>query len=307
MKPVSGAELKGSLVARRPDDHKGIFGHVLVVAGSRGMAGAALLTARAALRSGAGLVTLALPASLQGSLAGAIPEAMTLALPENFSGCLRPEGVERLRQAHKNKDYTAMAIGPGLSLHPDTARFVLLALSILPLPALIDADALNLLALQEVKGAKELLQGRCRGSIFTPHAGEMARCLRVTTGDIIKDRESAAQKLAREWNGVVLLKGRDTIICGGGRAAVNKTGGPGLAKGGSGDVLAGLIAGLWAQMLASGRVSGDLAFRAAALGAWLHGTAGMLAQKSKTAWAMTACDVIDQLPAAFKLLSLAKP
>ncbi|MBI3554298.1 MAG: NAD(P)H-hydrate dehydratase [Elusimicrobia bacterium] len=302
MKPLSRSELKSGLVSRRSDDHKGLFGHALIAAGSRGMAGAAILAARAALRSGCGLVTVALPGSLQVSVAGQIPEAMTMALPENSSGAVRPEAVEKLEQIHKDKDFTVLAIGPGLSVHADTARFVLLALSHLPIPAVVDADALNVLALQEVTGSRQLLRSRAQGCVFTPHPGEMARCLRMTTADVAKDRAGAAEKLAAEWNGVAVLKGRGTVISGGGRSVLNPTGGPGLAKGGSGDVLAGLIAGLWAQLLASNRATGDLGFKAAALGAWLHGAAGERAEKTKTPWAMTAQDVIDQLPAAFAKL-----
>jgi NAD(P)H-hydrate epimerase len=302
MKALTKSELKACLVPRRADDHKGSFGHVLVVAGSRGMAGASILAARGALRSGAGLVTLAVPTSIQVTVAGHVPEAMTVALPENSSGTVRPEAVERLQQAQKDKDYNVLAIGPGLSLHSDTARFVLLALSHLPLPAVIDADALNVLALQEVTGSRQLLRSRAQGCVFTPHPGEMARCLRVTTEEVMKDREAAAEKLCAEWNGVAVLKGHATVIASGERRALNATGGPGLAKGGTGDVLCGLIAGLWAQLLASGRASGDLAFKAAALGAWLHGTAGDLAQKAKTPWAMTASDVVEHLPAAFAKL-----
>jgi NAD(P)H-hydrate epimerase len=302
MKPLLKAELKSALVPRRPDDHKGAFGHVLIAAGSRGMAGAAILSARAALRSGAGLVTLAVPTSLQVIVAGQVPEAMTVALPENSSGCVRPDAIERLERAHKDKDFTALAIGPGLSLHTDTARFVLLALSHLPLPAVVDADALNVLALQEVTGARQLLRNRAQACVFTPHPGEMARCLRITTEEVLKERRGAVEKLSSEWNGVALLKGRGTLIAGNGRLATNSTGGPGLAKGGSGDVLTGLIAGLWAQMLASGRVSGDLAFKAACLGAWLHGKAGESAERAKTVWAVTAQDVVDHFPAAFAAL-----
>jgi NAD(P)H-hydrate epimerase len=302
MKSLSKSELKACLVARKPDDHKGHFGHVLIAAGSRGMAGAAILSARAALRSGAGLVTLAVPTSLQVVVSGQVPEAMTMALPENSAGGLRPEAVERLEQAHKDKDFTVLALGPGLSTHNDTAKFVILALNRLPLPAVVDADALNVLALQEITGSRQLLRSRAKPCVFTPHPGEMARCLRVTTEEVAKDRQAAAEKLASEWNGVAVLKGRGTVIAGGGRAALNPTGGPGLAKGGSGDVLAGLIAGLWAQLLSSGRGTGDLAFKAAALGAWLHGRAGERAEVVKTAWAATAQDVIDQLPAAFAAL-----
>jgi NAD(P)H-hydrate epimerase len=300
MKGLSKSELRAALVERKPSDHKGIFGHVLVVAGSRNMAGAAVLATRSALRSGAGLVTAAVPAGIQGIVAQKAPEALTLGLPENASGCLRPEGVPRLRAAHKESGYSVLAIGPGLSKNPDTAKFVLLALSALPLPAVVDADALNILAEQEGSGVRQLMKGRKQSCIFTPHPGEMARCLGSDTKRVNADRAACAQRLAREWNGVALLKGQGTVISSGSRTVVNATGCPGLAKGGSGDVLTGLIAGLWAQMLASGRGAGDLAFQAAALGAWLHGRAGELAEAEKTAYSMTAKDVIEHLPTAFK-------
>lgn len=302
MTPLRRSELRSALVLRKPDDHKGVFGHALIVGGSRGMAGAAILAARSALRSGAGLVTLAVPASLQGGVAGRVPEALTLGLAENAAGCLRPEGVSRLRHSHKEKGYTAMALGPGISRSPDTAKFVILALSALPLPAVVDADALNVLADQEPAGVRDLLRGRKAPCVFTPHPGEMGRCLRVKTPEALKDREASALRLARDWGGVAVLKGHKTLISSGSRTVVNATGGPGLAKGGTGDVLTGLIAGLWAQMLASGRVSGDLGFWAAALGCHLHGLAGDLAEKELSPWGMTARDVSDRLPEAFKRL-----
>ncbi|MEK7859117.1 MAG: NAD(P)H-hydrate dehydratase [Elusimicrobiota bacterium] len=301
MKALTRPELRSALVERRADDHKGVFGHVLIVAGSRGMLGAAVLSARAALRSGAGLVTLAVPASLQSAAAAQALEALTLGLPENSSGCLRPDAVGRLKASHKERGYTTLAIGPGLSTHADTARFVLLALSNLPLPAVIDADALNILAAEEGQGVRQLMSQRREGCIFTPHPGEAARCLGMDRRELSKDRAGAAERMARDWSGVTLLKGQGTVVSSGGRTVLNTTGGPGLAKGGTGDVLTGLVAGLWAQSLAAGK-TGDVAFWAAALGAWLHGTAGDLAEKELTPQAMTASDVIDRLPQAFKRL-----
>jgi ADP-dependent NAD(P)H-hydrate dehydratase / NAD(P)H-hydrate epimerase len=299
VKSASRSELRAALVSRRSDDHKGVFGHVLIAAGSRGMAGAAILCAKGALRSGAGLVTLAVPASLQASVAGHIPEAMTLGLPENSAGCLRPDGVGRLKQAHKDRQYSVLAIGPGLTEHPDTARFVLLALSSLPIPAVVDADALNILASEDEPGVRELMGSRKEPCVLTPHPGEAARCLQTSTKAVMADREAAAQRLARDWNAAVLLKGHRTLICDGERTVANATGGSGLAKGGTGDVLTGLIAGLWAQMLASSRIEGKTGFLAAALGAHLHGLAGDAAEKKLTPQAMTAQDVVASLPEAF--------
>jgi hydroxyethylthiazole kinase-like uncharacterized protein yjeF len=302
VKPLGKAELRESLVAREPDDHKGIFGHVLVAAGSRGMAGAAILAARSALRSGAGLVTVATPAGVSGIVAGAVPSAMTLALPENASGTFRPEGVDRLKEYAKERRVSVMAIGPGMTTHADAARFVLLALSGVSAAAVVDADALNNLAQQELEGVVQMLKERKQPCVFTPHPAEAARLLGMKKTEIEAHRQRCVEKLARSLGGVALLKGSKTLISSGARTISNSTGGPGLAKAGSGDVLTGLIAGLWAQMLASGRVSGDLPFKAAALGAWLHGAAGDAAEKDMTAWAMSSSDITEYLPHAFKAL-----
>jgi len=302
VKPLGKAELRESVVAREPEDHKGIFGHVLIAAGSRGMAGAAILAARAALRSGAGLVTVATPAGVAGVVAGAVPSAMTLALPENAAGAFRPEGVDRLKEYAKERRVSAMAIGPGMTTHADAARFVLLALSGVSAAAVVDADALNNLAQQELDGVVQMLRARKQPCVFTPHPAEAARLLGMKKTEVETHRLKCVEKLARSLGGVALLKGSKTLISSGARTVVNGTGGPGLAKAGSGDVLTGLIAGLWAQMLASGRVSGDLPFKAAALGAWLHGAAGEAAEKELTPWAMSSSDLPDYLPHAFKAL-----
>ena len=302
VKSLTKAELREGLVARFPDDHKGVYGHVLIAAGSRGMAGAAILAARAALRSGAGLVTVAAPQGIVPTIAGAVPAAMTLPLPENPAGALRPDGVERLKTYAAERRVSVLALGPGLSAHPDAARFALHALTGLSLPAVVDADALNSLAAQGPGVAARLLKARGGPCVFTPHPGEMARILKAKASGARAERVRCAERLAREWGGVVLLKGSGTVISSGPRSAVNATGGPALAKGGCGDVLTGLIGGLWAQALASGRVSGDLAFTCAALGAWLHGTAGDFAGRELTPWAATASDVVEFLPKAFKAL-----
>ncbi len=296
------AELREALVAREADDHKGIFGHVLVVAGSRGMAGAAILATRAALRSGAGLVTVAVPGGVAGVVAGVVPSAMTLALPENAAGVFRPEGVDLLKKYAKERCVMTMAIGPGMTTHADAARLTLLALSGVPVAAVVDADALNNLAQQEREGVVRMFMARKQSCVFTPHPAEVARLLGMKKSEVSAQRQKCVEKLARSLGGVALLKGRKTLISSGARTVANGTGGPGLGKGGSGDVLTGLIAGLWAQMLASGRVTGDLPFKAAALGAWLHGAAGDEAEKDLTAWAVTSSDLVDYLPHAFQVL-----
>lgn len=302
LKSLSKAELREGLVERKADDHKGAFGHALIVGGSRGMAGAAILAARAALRSGAGLVSVAVPVSVSPTVAGAVPSAMTLGLPETAGGSFRADGVERLKNYAKDRRVTACAIGPGVGTHTEAARFVLLALAGLSLPAVVDADALNILAAQEPEGVAEMLKGRRQPCVFTPHPSEMGRALGEERPRNEAERVSAVERLARAWGGVAVLKGHRTLVSTGARTVVNPTGGPGLAKGGTGDVLTGVIAGLWAQALASGRVSGDLAFKCAALGCWLHGTAGEAVEREFTAWGATAADLVDCLPKAFRAL-----
>ncbi|MDE2040111.1 MAG: NAD(P)H-hydrate dehydratase [Elusimicrobia bacterium] len=287
-------------VERRSEDHKGTFGHVLVVGGSRGMLGAPVLAARAALRSGAGLVTLAVPAGLQAQAAGLACEALSLGLPEDRAGAFAASALPALERACAARRYSVLALGPGLSLARGAARLAVEALRRIDLPAVIDADALNALSALKPAAADALFSERRQACVFTPHPGELARCLGLSTARVQADRRGCALALARRWRGVVVLKGHRSIVrsCRG-QALVNDTGGPGLAKGGSGDVLTGLIAGLWAQALSSGRVQGDAAFWAAALGTRLHGLAGEIAERRLTPWAMTAGDVVLALPEAF--------
>jgi NAD(P)H-hydrate epimerase len=302
MKPFSFKDLKRWLPSRSPDSHKGDFGHVLVVAGSRGMTGAAVLAARGALRAGCGLATVALPESQQPIAACQLAEAMTLPLPETSNGALRADAVGRLQASHQNRGYTVLALGPGIGTHAETARAVVGLLGSLGIPAVVDADALNLLALQTRSAVRTLLDRRGAPFILTPHPGEIGRLLRMDAATVQRDREAAARLLVHEFGGVCVLKGRHTLITDGDRVWFNPTGNPGLAKGGSGDALTGVIAGLWAQRLRTGSGGSDKGFEAAALGAYLHGLAADLAEKEKTARAMLANDVVEALPEAFKKL-----
>ncbi|MFH2204705.1 MAG: NAD(P)H-hydrate dehydratase [Elusimicrobiota bacterium] len=292
--------LKTWLPARRREAHKGDFGRLLIVAGSRGMSGAAILAARAALRAGCGLTTLALPESQQPIAAAAVPEAMTLPLPETAAGTLRRDAVSSLMSAHEKHKFTALALGPGLTTHTETARAVVGILGSLHVPAVIDADALNILAIESRAEVEKLCHRRTAPCVLTPHPGEAARLLREKFGSGAKERESAARRLVEECGGVCLLKGRDSVIADGERVWINPTGNPGLAKGGSGDVLTGVIAAIWAQRL---RVDArDRGFEAAALGAWLHGFAADCAVREKTTRCLLSTDVIEALPRAFKKL-----
>ena len=207
VKAMGKAELREALVAREADDHKGIFGHVLVVAGSRGMAGAAILATRAALRSGAGLVTVAVPGGVAGVVAGVVPSAMTLALPENAAGVFRPEGVDLLKKYAKERCVMTMAIGPGMTTHADAARLTLLALSGVPVAAVVDADALNNLAQQEREGVVRMFMARKQSCVFTPHPAEVARLLGMKKSEVSAQRQKCVEKLARSLGGVALLAG----------------------------------------------------------------------------------------------------
>jgi hydroxyethylthiazole kinase-like uncharacterized protein yjeF len=296
----SRAKLKRWLPKRPRDAHKGDFGHVLVVAGSRGMTGAAVLVAKGALRSGCGLVTVALPQSQQPIVAAHLAEAMTLPLPETSSGAVRSDAVGRLQASHQTRRFTLLALGPGLSQHADTAKAVVGLLDRIRVPAVLDADALNLLASESSGEVRRLLEGRGAPTVMTPHPGEASRLLKTDVEQVQRDRNSAARLLVGRFGGVCLLKGAKTVICDSTNSWLNPTGNPGLAKGGSGDALTGILAGLWAQRLRNDEL--DNGFEAAALAAYLHGSAADIAAKALTERCLLASDVIAALPQAFRKL-----
>ena len=280
-------EYVASLVPARPADaHKGVFGHLFIVAGSPGFTGAAFLACEGALRSGVGLVTLGVPATLNSIMEIKTTEAMTLPLPETKRHTLSCAAVgPALGFAGK---CSAIALGPGISRDGDTERFVHRFLEKAELPAVVDADGLNALA-----GNVEVLGARTAPTVLTPHPGEMSRLIGATTADIQRDREGCALSFAKERNVVLVLKGAGTVIASpDGDVAVNTTGGAGLACGGTGDVLTGLIGGLLAQ--------GVSAWNSAVLGAYLHGSAGDLAAEERTEWGMVAGDVVRALSVAWK-------
>ncbi|MEK7269725.1 MAG: NAD(P)H-hydrate dehydratase [Planctomycetota bacterium] len=269
------------LRVRPADSHKGDYGRVLIVAGSVEMAGAAVLAGEAAMRSGAGLVTVAMPKTAHDLVRSRLVCETTIRLPETQEGAISAAaGKEILRHA---SCFDAFAVGPGLSMRPGALVPWLAAR--LPGPVVLDADALNILAKE---GIPKGLNGRV---ILTPHPGEMARLARMTTAAVQSDREGVASAFAKKHGVVVLLKGHRTVATDGVSLCVNRTGNPGMATGGSGDVLTGLVAGLLAQGY------GPLA--AAALGAHLHGLAGDLAARAKGQEALVATDILEALPAAF--------
>jgi len=282
------AQLPGSsplpFPCRPLDAHKGSVGTVLVVAGSRGMSGAAFLAGKAALRTGAGLVTVACPQSVNRVLELKTTCVMTLPLPETDSGTLGEDALEPLLEASAGK--SAIAVGPGLSRHPQTAELVRRYLAALALedspPVVLDADGLNAFE-GHVDNLAELELPR----VLTPHPGEF---LRLEGGDQARlptARHERVQDFAARAKAVTLLKGHHTLVAGPEGIYENQTGNPGMATAGAGDVLTGVIAAL----LAAGLSPWD----AARLGAWLHGRAGDLAARQR-GWApLIASDLLTFL------------
>lgn len=273
----------------RPEDgHKGTFGHVLIVATSRGFTGTARLTAEAAGRSGAGLVSVAVPESLLGIVAPMLMEAMSLPLPATDAGTLAEAAVAPALSAAQKRD--AVVLGPGISTNEETCRFVIEFVRRCPVPILIDADGLNCLS-QSVPCLKD-----CRAQVvLTPHPGEMARLAACSTSDVQGDREGIARRFADDYGCIVVLKGKGTIVAApDGAYAVNPTGNSGLATGGTGDVLAGFTGGLLAQ--------GMNPYDAARSGVYAMGLAGDIAARRFTQRGMIARDVIACIPDAWREL-----
>jgi len=279
------------LPPRPPNAHKGTYGHVFVLAGSRGFTGAAKLTAMAAARSGTGLVTLGIPDMLADVFAAALIEVMSCPLPSTTAGSLSKNAVEPALEFCAGKQ--AVVLGPGLSQHPDTIAFVTDFVRRSTLPLVIDADGLNALATDPSAWA----QARGR-TVVTPHPGEMARLLGTTTAGVQAHRENTAATFAARHDCVVVLKGHRTVIAApNGDVFVNPTGNEGMATGGTGDVLAGLVGGLIAQ--------GAEPINAAILGTYAHGLAGDLAAAAKTPRGMIASDVIAAIPDAWRAIETA--
>jgi NAD(P)H-hydrate epimerase len=280
---VEAAEAAALLPPRPVAGHKGTFGHLLLVAGSTGKAGAAALAAGGGVRSGAGLVTVAAPATVQKTLAVKLTEAMTVPLAE-VDGALSLQAQETLAALCAGKE--ALALGPGLGLADETAALVRRVVRECPLPLVLDADGINALS-----GHAELLLERPAGTILTPHPGEMARLAAVSVAEIEADRLGTAREFAARYRVVLVLKGARTVTAfPDGRLRLNGSGNPGLASGGMGDVLTGLIGGLLAQGLSPED--------AAVLGVFLHGLAADRLAQSLGDAGMTASDLLRELPAA---------
>lgn len=271
------------LPERAPDSHKGQFGLALVVGGSRGMAGAVALAGLAALRGGAGLVRLAVPGPCLDTVAAIEPSYMTAPLPTDPAGRIALEALQTLKRLAAAA--TVVALGPGLGRSLGLDLLVGRLYAELPQPMVVDADGLNALA-----GRRETLAWAGGPRVLTPHPGEFARLL-GTDRMPAEQRHEAAAELARRCGAVLVLKGHRTLVTDGQNRWINPTGNPGMATGGSGDVLTGLIAALACQ--------GLVPYEAARLGVYLHGLAGDLAAGQLGQESLMASDLVRYLPQAF--------
>lgn len=275
------------LLERRPRTaHKGTFGHVLVVGGAPGYAGAPAMAARAAVRSGAGLTSVLVPQGVSHIVASLVPEAMVHAGATTQEGSL--SGAALTSFPLSLADVDAVLIGPGMTPHAPTRALVEEALKQPRVPVVLDADALNACA-----GATAVMANAVCPVVLTPHPGELGRLLECSAADIQRDRFAHVRRAVDATQNVVVLKGCGTLVASRGQPVyVNMTGNPGMATGGTGDVLGGLLAGLLAQGLKP--------FDAARLAVYVHGAAGDLAAWSNSQPAMTACDLVDGLGKAFR-------
>ena len=277
---------RGLLPTRAPEAHKGDFGRVFLMCGSKELSGAAALCARGALRVGAGLVTLGLPESLHAPMVEKLTEAMFKVLPETKAGSLSLQGLPEMVSTIERMD--AAGIGPGLSQQPQTKELVRELLPKIVKPLVVDADALNAVA-EEVS----VLRKRSLPAILTPHAGEMGRLIRQSAQDVQRDRERTAKAFAEQYRVVVVLKGHATVVASfDGSVYVNDTGNPGMASGGFGDVLTGMITGLLGQRVPL--------YDAACLGVYLHGLAGDLAAAERGTVGLLATDLVGQIQQAIR-------
>jgi ADP-dependent NAD(P)H-hydrate dehydratase / NAD(P)H-hydrate epimerase len=276
------------LIGLRPaESNKGKYGHVLVVGGSLGKSGAAAMAGMAVLRAGAGLSTVATPKSVLGTVAGFHPELMTEPLPETGAGAISTSALDRIEELAEGK--TVLAIGPGISRDPQTAELVRSLVARVQLPMVVDADGLNAFG-----GRTDELNGKGQTIVMTPHPGEMARLAGCSIADVQQDRLGVARKFAREHELIVVLKGHRTLVVQpDGEAWVNMTGNPGMATGGTGDVLTGVVAGMIAQHPKD-------AFAAVLAAVHLHGLAGDVMRERVGEHSLVATDLLRGLPEAFR-------
>lgn len=276
IRQTSRALVSESCPPRRQDTHKGDYGKILLLCGAEGYTGAPALAAKAALRSGAGLIFLGVPRSVYPIVASKLDAPMVFPLPDR-NGKLSMEALPDILQRLDQAD--ACLIGPGLGRSEDLDRLLPEIVKNCSCPLVLDADGINAMAQH-----MDVLRGRTCPMILTPHEGEFRRLTQMSE----QDRTAGAVQLAKDLNAVILRKGHETVITDGERTYVNRTGNAGMATGGSGDVLAGILTALLGQGVAP--------LEAAAGAAWLHGKAGDLASARLGQYAMGPCDLLEDLP-----------
>jgi len=278
------------LLQRSLKAHKGDFGSILILAGSSRFSGAALLCAESTLRSGAGLVTIGIPKSINSALIrNKAKEIMTLPLAETKEGTLSLSAFPEIKRFLKHTD--VLIIGPGLGKDRSTYALIRKIIKVTNLPMVIDADALNALSLH-----LKILARKKGEIILTPHIKEMSRLFGISVEAIKKDRKLVAKKYAKHYNSTIILKGHKSIVTNGNKDFyLNKTGNPGMATAGSGDVLSGVVGAFLAQGLD--------AFSAAKYATYIHGLAGDIAASDKTQMGLIASDIISRIPDALKICS----
>jgi ADP-dependent NAD(P)H-hydrate dehydratase / NAD(P)H-hydrate epimerase len=282
------ADVARLLAPRSSEANKGNFGHVLVIGGSLGKAGAAAMAGMSALRVGAGLSTIATPKSVLPTVAGFHPEVMTEPLEETEAGTISLRALEYGRLDSVVEHKTVLAIGPGISRNTETAEFVRTIVGKYKVSMVVDADGLN-----AFEGCTEKLKGDGRPLVITPHPGEMSRLIASTVAAVQRDRLNVARSFARDHQLIVVLKGHRTLIASpDGTIWVNTSGNPGMATGGTGDILTGMVAGLLAQHPAR-------LLDAVVAAVYLHGLAGDIARDINGEESLVATDLVKFLPQAF--------
>jgi hydroxyethylthiazole kinase-like uncharacterized protein yjeF len=287
---IEPGEFRALPLARDPAANKGTYGHALIVAGSLGKSGAAILAARGALRSGAGLVTVATPKDVLPIVAAGMPEMMTVPLAATDAGTSSLRNLDYGQFAEIMGGKSVLAIGPGLSMYPETQQWIRAVVAETELPIVLDADGLNAYAGM----ADRLTERRAPALAVTPHPGEMARLLGITAKEVQARRLDIALEAAERWRAHVILKGFHTILATPtGNAYINTTGNPGMATGGTGDVLTGILAGLTAQFGIEDWT------RVLSFGVYLHGLAGDIAASRVGQAPLIASDLVEAIPEAY--------
>ncbi|MCB4791799.1 MAG: NAD(P)H-hydrate dehydratase [Elusimicrobia bacterium] len=294
-KKITSSFVRSLILKRKRDSHKGDYGHVLVIAGSLGLAGASVLSSFGALRSGAGLVTVALPESQQPIVAKKLrPEIMTLSLSETKYKTISLKAFDKILGFIDRRKITSVVLGPGLGVNDETAALVKKLLSNIKLPVILDADGINC-----IKNGKQalkipVLKNAKANIIITPHPGEMSRLTGIPVKKINNNRAYITKAFAKENKVICILKGNRTVVSDGNSSYINATGNPGMATAGSGDVLSGMIAGFIKQVKEPRLLNAGLA------GVFIHGLAGDIVAKEETEIALIAGDIVEKIPDAIK-------